>query len=104
MADRRLSSAYIPLSHHAVECNGEIRISRKRQPTVLLLRFAGWFVGFSGLFAMGSVCPFCGKQGCPVGSVSAGFVGLLFASLAQWGKTGLRLFLHAAKKLKNRLL
>lgn len=103
MADRRLSSANIHASHPAVECDGKTRISRNRPPIVLLLRFAGWFVGFSGLFAMGAVCPFCGKQGCPVGSASAGFVGLLFASLAQWGKTGLRLFLQAAKKLKNRL-
>jgi hypothetical protein len=67
------------------------------------IRFAGWFVGFTGLFAMGSVCPFCGKQGCPVGSVGAGFVGLIFASLMQWGRTGLRLFWRAARKMKNHL-
>jgi hypothetical protein len=29
-----------------------------------LLRFAG----FAELFALGSVCPFCGRQGCPVGA------------------------------------
>jgi hypothetical protein len=50
-----------------------------------LLKFSGWFFGFAGLFAMGSVCPFCGQQGCPVGAASAGIVGLTFASLFQWG-------------------
>jgi len=51
------------------------------------LRFLGWFVGFSGLYAMGAVCPFCGRPGCPTGAASAGLVGLLFASLTQWGRS-----------------
>nr|WP_320014519.1 hypothetical protein [uncultured Desulfobacter sp.] len=36
--------------------------------------FASWF-GFTGLYAVFSVCPFCGQQGCPVGMASAGTVG-----------------------------
>jgi hypothetical protein len=39
---------------------------------------ASWF-GFTGLYAMFSVCPFCGQQGCPVGIASAGTVGAFFA-------------------------
>lgn len=49
------------------------------------LRFSGWFVGFAGLFSMSSACPFCGKACCPVGGASAGIIGLVFGSLAQWG-------------------
>ena len=50
------------------------------------VRFLGWFLGFSGLYAMGAVCPFCGRPGCPTGAASAGLVGLVFASLQQWGR------------------
>jgi hypothetical protein len=55
----------------------------------VIFRFSGWAVGFAGLFAMGGTCPFCGQQGCPVGTASAGIIGLTFASLIQWGKRGL---------------
>jgi hypothetical protein len=58
----------------------------RRQPWRVPLRFLGWFIGFSGLYAMGSVCPFCGRPGCPTGAASAGLVGLVFASLMQWGR------------------
>jgi hypothetical protein len=54
----------------------------------VIFRFSGWAVGFAGLFAMGGTCPFCGQQGCPVGTASAGIIGLTFASLIQWGKRG----------------
>jgi hypothetical protein len=43
----------------------------------LVRMFALWF-GFTGLYAAFSVCPFCGRQGCPVGMVSAGTVGAFF--------------------------
>ena len=56
------------------------------------LRFAGWFVGFSGLYAMSAVCPFCGRPGCPVGAASAGMVGVVCAGIMQWGRS-CRLFL-----------
>jgi hypothetical protein len=55
----------------------------------IIFRFSGWAVGFAGLFAMGGTCPFCGQQGCPVGTASASIIGLTFASLIQWGKRGL---------------
>ncbi len=48
-----------------------------------LFRFlASWF-GITGLYAMFSVCPFCGQQGCPVGMASAGGVGAFFALCLQ---------------------
>ena len=49
-------------------------------------RFLGWFAAFSWVYSMGAACPFCGRQGCPVGTASAGMVGLAFASLMQWGR------------------
>jgi len=51
-----------------------------------ILRFLGWWFGLSSLYAMFSVCPFCGRQGCPLGAGAAGLVGgffTLFASLLQ---------------------
>ena len=56
-----------------------------RRPLRTALRFLGWTVGFSGLYSMTAVCPFCGRPGCPVGGASAGMVGLVFAALSQWG-------------------
>jgi hypothetical protein len=55
------------------------------RPTVpgQLLRFFGWWLGFTGLYAMFAVCPFCGQQGCPVGAGSAGVVGGFFALVMQ---------------------
>jgi hypothetical protein len=64
-----------------------------------LFRFSGWFIGFAGLFAMGSVCPFCGKQGCPVGIASAGFMGIIFGSLMHWGKSIVRVISGIAKSI-----
>jgi hypothetical protein len=52
-----------------------------------IMRYLAWFAAFSGVYAMGAVCPFCGRQGCPTGTASAGLVGLVFASLMQWGRT-----------------
>ena len=50
-----------------------------------LFRFCGWSAGFTGLAAM-SVCPFCGRQGCPVGIAGAGVLGLVCGAIMQWGK------------------
>jgi hypothetical protein len=47
------------------------------------LRFFGWFVGFSGLYSMSSVCPFCGRQGCPTG---AWMIGIVLAVMMQGGR------------------
>ena len=65
----------------------------KLSPFGYLFRLlASWF-GFTGLYAMFAVCPFCGQQGCPVGIASAGTVGAFFALCFQDWK---RLFLYAA--------
>jgi hypothetical protein len=48
-----------------------------------ILKFLGWWYIFSSFYAMFSVCPFCGKQGCPVGAASAGLVGGFFTFLMQ---------------------
>jgi hypothetical protein len=45
------------------------------------LRFLGLWFGFSGLYAMFAVCPFCGRPGCPVGAGVAGVVGAAFTLL-----------------------
>jgi len=57
--------------------------------------FASW-LGFAGLYAAFSVCPFCGQQGCPVGMASAGTVGAFLALCLQDWK---RFFAY----LKNRV-
>jgi hypothetical protein len=51
------------------------------------MRYLIWIAAFSGVYSMGAVCPFCGRVGCPTGTASAGLVGLVFASLMQWGRT-----------------
>jgi len=55
---------------------------------------ASWF-GFTGLYAMFAVCPFCGQQGCPVGIASAGTFGAFFALCVQDWK---RLFVYFRQK------
>ncbi|WP_321492545.1 hypothetical protein [uncultured Desulfobacter sp.] len=44
--------------------------------------FASWF-GFTGLYAVFAVCPFCGRQGCPVGMASAGTIGTFLSLCIQ---------------------
>ena len=46
-----------------------------------------WFFAFFGIYASSSVCPFCGKPGCPVGIGGAALVGGVFACLWHYGKT-----------------
>lgn len=50
------------------------------------LRLAVWWLVFTGIYASSSVCPFCGRPGCPVGGVSAGVVGGVFALIMAKGK------------------
>lgn len=61
-----------------------------------LFRFVGWWFGFTGLYAMFSVCPFCGQQGCPVGMASAGTIGAFLSLCVQDWK---RLFAFMRMKL-----
>jgi hypothetical protein len=64
-------------------------------PFGYLFRFiASWF-GFTGLYSMFAVCPFCGQQCCPVGIASAGTVGAFFALCFQDWK---RLFVYIKRK------
>jgi len=51
-----------------------------------LLRLAGSWLGFSGLYAAtGGTCPFCGQPTCPTGFISAGIVGgILALGLQTW--------------------
>ena len=51
-----------------------------------ILRLAGSWLGFSGLYAAtGGTCPFCGQPTCPTGFLSAGIVGGLLAfGLQAW--------------------
>jgi len=67
----------------------------KKHPVLgRLLRFSGWWFGFSGLYAMFAVCPFCGQTGCPVGIGSAGLVGGFCALGMQNGKAFFQ-FIHS---------
>ena len=73
--------------------------NRKLSPFGHVFRLiASWF-GFTGLYAMFSVCPFCGQQGCPVGMASAGTVGAFFALCCQDWK---RLFSFIRQKLTGK--
>ncbi len=49
-------------------------------------RFLSWWLVFAGIYASSSVCPFCGRPGCPVGGVSAGVAGGIFALVMEKGK------------------
>jgi len=62
-----------------------------------IFRLIGWFFGFSGLYMMFAVCPFCGQPGCPVGAGSAGLMGGFFAVLMQYSTA-------VAKFVNNKLL
>jgi len=64
-----------------------------------LFRLLASWLGFTGLYAMFAVCPFCGQQGCPVGMASAGPVGAFFALCFQDWK---RLFLYIKQKLSKK--
>jgi hypothetical protein len=59
-----------------------------------LFRFLGLWLAFTGVYAMFSVCPFCGQVGCPVGAGSAGIVGGFFALTVQNMKNLLSFMQH----------
>ncbi len=48
--------------------------------------YGKWWLIFTGIYASSSVCPFCGKAGCPVGPGAASLIGLLFAWLMHTGR------------------
>ena len=59
-----------------------------------LFRFLGLWLAFTGVYAMFSVCPFCGQVGCPVGAGSAGVIGGFFALAVPNMKNLLSLMQH----------
>ena len=71
---------------------------RKLSPFGHLFRFFSWWFGFTGLYFMYAVCPFCGQQGCPVGLASAGTVGAFFALCMQDWKLLFRFLKHKLSK------
>jgi hypothetical protein len=71
---------------------------QKMSPLGHLFRFVAPWFGFSSLYAMGSVCPCCGQQGCPVGLASAGAVGAFFALCVQDWKRFFRFLKHKPSK------
>jgi len=49
-------------------------------------RFLAWWGGISALLGPFSVCPFCGRLGCPGGAASAGFFGAIIAGIIFIGR------------------
>lgn len=58
----------------------------RRQWWKNLKKYGQWWLVFAGIYASSSVCPFCGKPGCPVGPGAAGLIGLVFAWIMTFGK------------------
>lgn len=66
-----------------------------------ILRFFGCWLGFTGLYSMTSVCPFCGQHGCPVGTGGVSIIGGFLALLAQDWKNNFKFVYHKLFKKKN---
>jgi hypothetical protein len=67
-----------------------------------LFRFLTWCLIFMGIYASSSVCPFCGKVGCPVGGVSAGIVGGFFALVIEKGKSILSRLANMCSRVRTK--
>ena len=86
------------------EKSKHIHAKRKMSPFGHIFRLFGWWFGFTGLYSMFAVCPFCGQQGCPVGIASAGSVGAFFALCIQdWKRLFAFLKFKIFKKSKNNI-
>lgn len=78
-----MSCGCSPGGEHESETKGSftesVLIGSHSHPTLSpfghLFRFTARWLGFTGLYAAFSVCPFCGQAGCPVGVGIAGSVG-----------------------------
>lgn len=68
-------------------------------PFGYLFKFIGSWLGFAGLYAAFSVCPFCGQQGCPAGLAASGVIGGFLALCFQDWK---RLFAFIINRKKNK--
>ncbi len=62
-----------------------------------LTHYVKWWLIFAGIYASSSVCPFCGKPGCPVGPGAASLVGVVFAWLMTFGR-------HLRQRLQTLLI
>ena len=94
------------------ELNPEMDKSHKHSVISRFVRFITWWLILSGIYASSSVCPFCGKLGCPVGGASAGIVGAFLALVVArgkaflnylsrvWHRIGSKLKLHKDKIIK----
>jgi hypothetical protein len=66
---------------------------------IRMMNFFKWWLGFTGLIAGTSVCPFCGQPGCPVGVGVASTMGGFFALFMQnWKEPFKRLYRRFGKK------
>jgi len=87
-----------PESQPLDKAHGKMRMS----PFGHLFRFFGWWFGFTGLYAMFAVCPFCAQQGCPIGLASAGTVGAFLTLCVQdWKRFFKFIKRNMTKKQKN---
>lgn len=77
--------------------------NRKLSPFGHIFRLIAYWLGFTGLYAAFSVCPFCGQQGCPMGMASAGTVGAFFALCCQDWKRFFAFLRHKLTRQAARL-
>lgn len=67
-----------------------------------MINFSKWWLGFTGLMATTSVCPFCGQPGCPVGVGAATTIGAFFALFMQnWKEPFQQLYYRLFKNKKD---
>jgi len=77
-----MKSAGKPTGEESVQAESE-RSSRGRSRVGYMVRIVATWFAFTGLYAGFAVCPFCGRQACPVGLASAASVGAFFALCVQ---------------------
>ena len=75
---------------------------RRLSPFGHLFRFLGWWLGFTGLYGVFAVCPFCGAPGCPVGLSTAGSVGAFLALCMQDWRRLFSFLWHKVRRKKSR--
>ena len=96
-SDRRERRWRIPCPPHEITANDLAPIRRSLVCRSWLsawlgraFHIGGWWLGFTGLFAMGSICPCCGQAGCVMGIGAAGTLGavatLVLAKLKSLGR------------------
>lgn len=67
-----------------------------------IIHFFKWWLGFTGLIAATSVCPFCGTPGCPAGLGAATTIGgILSLFMQDWKEPFRRLYHRFRNQKKN---